>query len=225
MWAWVLDRRSEPFSKSSPYGWSGTMTLPRELSLTKDGTLLINPVDELKQLRTNGRKHTNIKVTDGLSVRLDDVAGDCLELDMIIDPGEAKRFGLKVRCSPDEQEETVICYESGKKQLLIDMAKSSLDDIKYYTLSMNLPNHTPDMLDQLVTQQAAPFELNESEKLRLRIFLDRSILEVFANGRQCITQRIYPKREDSLGIVLFSEGGSMIVEALEAWDIVPTVSW
>ncbi len=225
MWAWVLDRRSEPFSKSSPSGWSGTMTLPRVLSLARDGTLLIKPVDELKQLRTNGRKHTSIKVADGMSFRLDDVAGDCLELDLIINPGEAKRFGLKVRCSPDGREETVICYESGKKQLQIDMAKSSIDDLKYYTLSMNLPNFTPDIPDRLVTQQAAPFELKESEKLRLRIFLDRSILEVFANGRQCITQRIYPKLEDSLGIMLFSEGGSMIVESLEAWDIAPTVSW
>jgi beta-fructofuranosidase len=36
----------------------------------------------------------------------------------------------------------------------------------------------------------------------LRIFVDRSILEVFANDRVSITTRIYPTRRDSLGVAL-----------------------
>ena len=47
--------------------------------------------------------------------------------------------------------------------------------------------------------QAAPLELRSGERLKLRVFLDRTMLEVFANGRQCLTQRIYPTRGDSLG--------------------------
>jgi len=45
--------------------------------------------------------------------------------------------------------------------------------------------------------QEAPFELEDGETLKLRIFIDKSVLEVFANGRQCITQRLYPSRKDS----------------------------
>ena len=58
----------------------------------------------------------------------------------------------------------------------------------------------------MVDAQEAPFELAAGEGLELRIFLDRSVLEVFANGRQCITQRIYSTRADSLGVRLFSKG-------------------
>ena len=36
-------------------------------------------------------------------------------------------------------------------------------------------------------------------------FIDRSIIEIFANKRQCITQCIYPTREDSTGINFFSK--------------------
>ena len=72
-----------------------------------------------------------------------------------------------------------------------------------------------------VAAQEAPFALAVGETLTLRVFLDRSVLEVFANGRQCITQRIYPSRSDSTGIALFSRGGSANVELLEAWPMAP----
>jgi beta-fructofuranosidase len=86
-------------------------------------------------------------------------------------------------------------------------------------------NFMRDKPNKEVTEQAAPFELRQGEKLELRIFIDRSILEVFANGRQCITQRIYPTRKDSLGVELFSKGGSITVESIKAWDMAATNPW
>jgi beta-fructofuranosidase len=73
-----------------------------------------------------------------------------------------------------------------------------------------------------VTLQEAPFELKPGEMLDLRIYLDRTMLEVFANGRQCLTQRIYPTRPDSLGVALFSTGGEAAFDSVEAWDMAPT---
>jgi len=58
-----------------------------------------------------------------------------------------------------------------------------------------------------------------------RVFLDHSVLEVFANGRQCVTQRIYPTGEESLGIALRAEGGEATVTTLDAWEMSPTVHW
>jgi sucrose-6-phosphate hydrolase SacC (GH32 family) len=215
MWAWVLDRRTR-----SEDSWSGTMTLPRVLSLGEDGTLRIEPVEELRQLRRNGKRHEHLRVVDGSPVALDDVRGDCLELDLTIAPGDAQRFGVRVRCSPDGEEQTVIEYDPAAKHLKIDVAKSSLENVKYYTFCMMGGENNPP-----VTAQAAPFALQEGEKLHLQVFLDRSILEVFANGRQCITQRIYPTRSDSLGVVLLSEGSTAEVEALEAWEMAATNPW
>ena len=227
MWAWVLDRRERlhirDLSNPPKYGWSGTMTLPRVLSLDDDGTLRIEPVEELKQLRMQETKHMGINVKDGVSIRLDDVAGNTMELELIIEPGSAEAFGLKVCCSPDGEEQTVIEYNPSAKQLKIDLERSSLDkSIKHYELCMNFMRDKP---NPVVTEQVAPFELRDGEKLHLRIFIDRSILEVFANGRQCITQRIYPIREDSLGVELFSKGGDIKVESLRAWQMAATNPW
>jgi sucrose-6-phosphate hydrolase SacC (GH32 family) len=226
MWAWVLDRREElhkrDFSNPPKYGWSGTMTLPRVLSLDDDGTLLIQPVEELKHLRMHEREYTNIKVKDNESIRLQDIASNTMELELVIEPGSAKVFGVKVCCSPNGREQTIIeCNPSGK-HIKIDFERSSLDkSIKHFDLCMNFMKDKP---NRVVTEQAAPFELREGEKLQLRIFID-SILEVFANGRQCITQRIYPTRKDSLGVELFSKGGSMTVNSLQAWDMAATNPW
>jgi beta-fructofuranosidase len=55
--------------------------------------------------------------------------------------------------------------------------------------------------------------------LRLRVFLDRSVLEVFANERVCIGERIYPSRPDSLGLALFAEGGSAELRGLDVWEM------
>jgi beta-fructofuranosidase len=49
--------------------------------------------------------------------------------------------------------------------------------------------------------------------------VDRSIVEVFANGRQCLTIRAYPEREDSSGVSLFARGGAAKLVSLDLWQM------
>lgn len=66
---------------------------------------------------------------------------------------------------------------------------------------------------------SSPLVLQPGEPLRLRNFLDRSLLEVFANGRPWLTQRLWPTRRDAVGVALFSRGGKTEVKSLEAWEM------
>ncbi|MCA9448235.1 MAG: GH32 C-terminal domain-containing protein, partial [Candidatus Omnitrophica bacterium] len=215
MWAWVLDRRP-----SVEYGWSGTMTLPRVLSLGEDGVLRIEPVEELERLRQREKSLESIQIAAGESKPLEGIEGNAIELVATFDPKDADRFGIKVLCSPDGEEETVIEVDPSKDQIKIDVSKSSLNSsIKYTTFCMRgEDNHE-------VTEQVAPFPLEDGEKVTLQVFLDKSILEVFANGRQCVTQRVYPTREDSVGVAVFSEGGSATVEKIQSWEMAATNEW
>jgi len=86
-----------------------------------------------------------------------------------------------------------------------------------------LPFHSEPSTIADVAVQTAPLALGPEEPLRLRVFLDRSILEVFANGRQCVTQRFYPSRPDSLNVRLFARGGAANVVRVEAWQMGPAV--
>ncbi len=70
-------------------------------------------------------------------------------------------------------------------------------------------------------EHSGSLELEEEELLTLRVFIDRSILEVFANDRLCMTSRIYPTRPDSTGIGLFATGGPATLRSMEAWSLNP----
>ncbi len=192
-WGWIHE------SGPATNGWKSVASLPRVLSLAADSSLRIEPAPELEALRCNRRQPGMLSELCNSESILKDVRGDCLEMALTIEPGDAEEFGLKVRCSPDGEEQTAIVCAPRAKTLRTECGT--------------------------LKKQVAPFELKPGEPLQLRVFLDRSVLEVFANGRQCLTQRIYPTRADSLGIKLFSRGGGMKVKKLDVWDMSPVNSW
>jgi len=153
------------------------------------------------------------------------VRGDSLELALEVDPATAREFVLTVRRSPDAAEQTAIIFDAAARELRIDFSRSSLDPKPHYKSWVISPPKDPAERDRRLTIQVAPFALREGEPLRLRIFLDRSILEVFANGRRYLTQRIFPTRAESTGVALTARGGSARVASLEAWELAATLPY
>ena len=70
--------------------------------------------------------------------------------------------------------------------------------------------------------EACPFALRADEPLQLRGFVNRSVVEVFANGRQAVMRRRYPSRPDSVGVALFFYGSPANATALKAWELSPS---
>ena len=74
-------------------------------------------------------------------------------------------------------------------------------------------------IDALVARGlSGALALEDGEPLVLRVFVDHSVLEVFANSRLCLTSRVYPSTT-SLGVALFAQGGSVHVPALDVWNM------
>jgi beta-fructofuranosidase len=59
----------------------------------------------------------------------------------------------------------------------------------------------------------------KAEPLRLQVFIDRSVVEVFANGKQYLAMRVYPNRQDSLGVSLRAQGQDAVLKKLDAWQM------
>ena len=70
----------------------------------------------------------------------------------------------------------------------------------------------------------APLELRRDEDIRLRIFVDRRIVEVFANDRQALLKQ-HDHEQDDVGVCLFSEGGTMEVREVKGWKMQPSNPW
>lgn len=69
-----------------------------------------------------------------------------------------------------------------------------------------------------VGETTAPLALESDEAIRLRIFIDRGVVEVFANDRQAVAkQHLYDAGD--VGVCLFSEGGRMQVTEVRAWQV------
>ena len=219
---WIREIRGIEEERAS--GWSGVMTLPRILSLASDGSLQIEPVPELECLRINPKERKNITLgTDG-ELNLEEIQGNCLELAVEIDPGDATEVGVQVLCSLDHAEQTGILYVPAEGTLKIDISRSTLNEaIQYPRYRSSGGNERLPVSERLVDAERAPFTLKDNETLQLRIYVDKSVVEVFANGRQCITQRVYPTRADSTGVRLLSHGGQAHFRSIQAWDMAPVL--
>ena len=224
MWAWVCEHR---FKRSKSTEWSGVMTLPRELNLDADGKLLITPVEELKKLRTNPHQWNNIDFKKSLSHELDGIESRNLEL--VINADIAAHGGsliLKLACDPEGREETSIIFNFQTSVLSIDCSKSSLDTDCYYPerwVGAPFGGDIEDVKAHIdnVPKQSMKFPLWNAKDLTLNIFLDSSILEVFINDRQCMTQRLYPTLAGSNRAKIIVSNDKIKVNHISAWDIAP----
>src|SRR5207245_8611493 len=99
VFGWVQEGRSREAQRAA--GWSGVLSLPRELALGPDGHVRMRPVRELTALRAERIMCTSTAVPANQSVVLPEVAGDTLELVVELIPAGGGRGGLAVRRAPD----------------------------------------------------------------------------------------------------------------------------
>ena len=205
------------------------MTLPWHLTLKEDNALAMEPVEEVKSLRGMHTRFTDIALSANEERVIDNAVGKAIEIDMTVDIGTAREFGLYVFRSPNGDERTKISIYNHRHGKTNDSLQI---DTSYSSLRTDLIGKPP---------ENAPFRLSSDGKVRLRIFLDRSLIEVFAdNGeclpewafprkgidklfplfsRQCAVARVYPQQEESNGISLFAIGGEAKVVSMDVWQM------
>ena len=201
LWGWIQERRSDVAQRAA--GWSGALSLPRVLTLGGSGDLEISPAAELDKLRGKRQSFEDHRIEDDEAPLLKGVSGDSLEIAIEFAPGDAGEVGLRVRCAPDKSEETLILYDRKNQKLKVDGTKSSLSAETHRELI------------------SGTLQLTADEPLNLSVFLDGSVIEVFANNRACLTARAYPTRADSSGVGLMARGGAATVRSLDIWGMRP----
>jgi len=197
MFGWLREERDTQAQRDA--GWSGVMSLPRVLVLRPDGVLTMRPAPELERLRGRHVYAGALDLAKAAS-KLAGVRGDRLEIVAEVDLGQADQASVVLRRSPDGAEQTCVRYRRADSCLILDTTRSSLSPAAHGDV------------------HGGPLELTPGEPLRLRIFLDGSVVEVFANDRVCVSGRIYPTRADSLGVDLVAEGAARLT-ALDIWEL------
>ena len=127
------------------------------------------------------------------------LSGDALEIIARFEPRDAKQFGLRVRTSAGSAAGTTIFIDTQKGEFGAEGG-------------LKIPSPYPEL-------GRGPAYLVPGKPVELRVFLDRSLLEIFVNGQT--GSGVFRADAGGTGVDLFSVGGEARLVSLEAWEMRP----
>jgi beta-fructofuranosidase len=218
--------------------WNQIMTLPRRLTLVGKDDLRQEPAGDIESLRYDRQEVKPMLLPANEEVVFQNIKGDAMEINLEIDPKDASMLELNVLRSPNKEEYTRIIFMEGRgmgsgrdyrfgqvARLQTDRpaatttqsTSSTIPRESLITIESSYSSLHPDVLPR--GPETGSFIMNSDEPLKLRVFVDKSVVEVFVNGKQALAVRVYPSREDAKGVSLRSQGQSSELKILEAWQM------
>lgn len=180
-------------------GWSGAMTIPRELSVV-DGKLYQRPVREIENYRT---LHYHIEDKKAAEAKIP-VFSATQEIIVTFSLGSAKKVGLKLFCR--EGRETLIYYDVETSRIVFDRTRMGEE----VTGGENERDACVRYGDVKLFKNA----------FTMRIFTDVSSMEVFLGDGGCVmTANIYTGGSENGNIYAFSEGGEAKIKRLDVFNL------
>lgn len=183
-------------------GWAHCYSLPREWSLDEKGNLLQKPYSGLRGARSEEFLYENKDFTLDGSEDLNPVSGRQVELLGRFQVGTAP-VGFKF--FQGSGSEATLKYTPSANMLTVDLTKlnrTANDNGSYNgTYSCVLPE-----------------KLEAGSELKLDLFIDASVIDIFVNDKWATSMRAFPTDADANGVSVFSDGPSKVVE-LSAWNL------
>ena len=195
-------------------GWNQIMSLPRRLTLADKEQLTVEPAGDIASLRGQHQHLKAMTLPANQELVLERIAGNALEIVAEIDPKNAPLVEMNVLLSPNKEEFTRIAFFRNRGYRERSEKGRQLSSI---TIDSSYSSALPDVRSR--APETAPVFVGRDEPLKLRVFVDRSVVEVFVNGCQCVAVRVYPGREDSLGVSLRAQGQDAELKSLDAWQM------
>lgn len=200
--------------------WNQIMSLPRRLWLDADGELRQEPVDAVASLR--GKRlgdielgRSPLRLPANREQVLPDIEGNAVEIQATIAPGKASMLELNVLRSPYITEYTRIGFYRDRGYRDNALRRRHIEsrvtlDTSHSSMAEDVRSRAP---------ETASVRLQPDEPLELRVFVDKSIVEVFVNGKQCVAARVYPDLGDATGISFESRGEDSELTRLDVWEM------
>jgi len=187
-------------------GWAHNGGLPVHLHLRDDGRLGVEPIEELRSLRAERLAELENETVSRANEELDGVGGSAVEIGATMASGDAEKYGLKVRTTPDGSEETLLYYDDRTERVVVHRERSTRDAGTRAAVSER---------SSLVHRGEVDLD---GEDLDLRVYLDGSMLEVYVNGLKSVTTRLYPEDDRATGIEAWADGPAT-VKRLDVWAL------
>lgn len=182
-------------------GWAHCYSLPREWSLDEKGSLVQKPAESLRGMRGAKAVAMNDLALNGTQ-SLSPVEGRAAELLGVFIVG-SRKFGFKV--FKNSRGEGSITYNPNTGELTADFSR------------LNRLVNDGGVYDGIYRCSLPEFQRKGAE-MKLNVFIDHSIVDIFINDRWATSIRVFPTDEDANGISAWSEG-EVTVKELRAWEL------
>jgi beta-fructofuranosidase len=192
--------------------WDQIMSLAQRLTLGEDKKLRIEPAEGTATLRGEHQQVGETVLSADKELILAGVQGNTMELNVEIDPKQSRWVQLNVLRSPMAEEETSIIFYNYDPKLTYWWFDTPSEVVLDGSRSSLLPDVWPRPPERALIRRG-------DETLKLRVFIDRSVVEVFVNERQYLAMRVYPGRKDSVGVSLRAHGREAALKSLDAWQM------
>lgn len=194
-------------------GWNQIMTLPRLLTLQSKDEVGIQPAGDIESLRYQHQHINAMDLPANKEIVLKNINGNAMEILAEIDTKNAPMIELNVLRSANREEFTRIAFfkERGFRGTGQNPRTSLI------SLETSYSSILPDVLSR--APETAPVVIKTEENLSLRIFIDKSVVEVFVNGRQCIAARVYPGLKSSTGVSIRAIGQKAQLISFDAYQM------
>lgn len=199
-------------------GWDRIMTLPVRLTLEGDRQINMEPAINSDLLRYGHKHLAEFTLPANKEIILDNIEGNAMEIIVEANVKNSSSFEINVLRSPDKEEYTRIAFY--KKRGYRTNPWWPLHRWHFSSV-ITLDNTNSSILPDVKSRpdEVAPIALKDNEPLILRIFIDKSVVEVFVNGRQYLCERVYPGLESSKGISFLARGSGAVVKSFDAWQM------
>ncbi|HZG85823.1 GH32 C-terminal domain-containing protein [Paenibacillus sp.] len=195
IWLGWMSNWRYPFAQ--PTGkWKGNLSIPRALSLRDipgEGVRLVQtPIRELEALRGRPVTVKRRTIAAGGPNPLDGVRGNSFELELEWSPKTGHPFGVAFLKGGGQ--ETKLTYDPAAQQLVLDRTNAGVSGFEA----------------NFAEAMTAPAKLKDG-RIKLRLFVDKTTVEVFANDGEAVLSAIVFPEPTSDGLELFAADGEAVL--------------
>ena len=182
--------------------WNGNQSIPMQAQLVTTGygvSLTVMPISKMETLRSKTLfTANNIAVNEGDTNILTNVNGKIFDVDAEITFLDATEFGFKLRLNDGDFVKASISKTD--KKLMVDKSNSSV-------LNTGVIQTDVDII---------------GDKVQLRILVDSSIIDVFANNGISRINTVYYTKENAESMEFYTINGGVVINSMKIYEMKST---
>lgn len=215
---WIGWMSNWRYADRTPTGsWRGAMSLPRDVQLREVAgvsQLQQQPIAEVTRYRGRGQSQTFNRQSIADATVLAGVDGDALDVELVLVAGTAEEVGVLLRHAPesavDGGEHVLVAYDARRRVVVLDRRRSGNRDEPESVRALFQTRHEAPRLRPLGAG---------GDTLRVRIVMDRSSVEVFADDGEVVLTGLVFAAPQSRAVALFTKGGQAQHLTVRTWPL------